>query len=147
MRASCATSSASRSARLLAIRAFGVGSSPEDLRASSSRFNLIHSPSLRRSRLTGVLLRRGDVRRADARIGIEAPGASAFHRELGGLAAAGVGSMLSGARSSVHAGMAGVDPFHARITTIVVHDLRDTAPVGRASAGLPFELLSVTGEV
>ena len=48
MRASCATSSASRSASS-GYSASGSGS-PEDLRASISRFSLIHSPSLRRSR-------------------------------------------------------------------------------------------------
>ena len=51
--------------------------------------------------------------------------------------------MLSGARSSGYAGITGVDPFDARVTTFVVHDLRRTAPVG-ACGGLPLELLSVT---
>jgi hypothetical protein len=55
----------------------------------------------------------------------------------------GVGSMLSGARSSGPR-QPGVDPFDARVATLVVDDLRT-----RAVGGLRFalELSSVTTEV
>ena len=53
---------------------------------SSSRLSLIHSPSLRRSFLTGGFLGCGNVRRADARVRIETARALAFDRQLGVLA-------------------------------------------------------------
>ena len=54
--------------------------------------------------------------------------------------------MESGARSSGYTGVTGIDPLDARVTTIVVHDLRRTASVG-GLGGLPFEFSSDTGEV
>ena len=110
-----------------------------DLRASSSRFNLIHSPSLRRSFLDRLLLRGGDAGGAYARVRIEAPGARTFHLEFGGLAAAGCRLDAERRTLQVHAGVACVDPFHARVATLVMHDLGDTAPIGRVSE-LPLEL-------
>ena len=137
------TSSASREREAAGYSASGSGS-PEALRASSSRFSLIHSPSLRRSRLPPAASSARERVRAPTRAYGSKPRSRV--RSTVSLACsprAGVCSMLSGARSSGYPGVARVDPLDARVTTFVVHDLRSTAPVG-GCGGLSFELLSVT---
>jgi len=70
------------------------------------------------------------VRGTDARIRVEAIRASAFDRELGGVAAPGCLFDRQRLAFQLDTGAAGVDPFDARITPFVVHDLRHTAPIG-----------------
>jgi hypothetical protein len=71
------------------------------------------------------------MRCADARIRIETTRSFALDRELGTFAAS--RRRFDGQRCAFErfAGVASIDPFDARVTTIIVHDLRRTAPVGR----------------
>ena len=78
------------------------------------------------------LLRLGGERTgADARIGIESARAIALDRQLGALATSRARLDGQGRALEFHAGPSHFDPFDARVTTIVMDDLRRTAPVGR----------------
>ena len=72
----------------------------------------------------------GDVRSTHARIRIESGGAIALHGQLGAVTACGGVLNAQWRTLERYAGIASIDPLHASVTTIVVHDLRRTAPVG-----------------
>src|SRR5688572_15361159 len=77
------------------------------------------------------LLRFRYMCRADARIRRKSLGTRALHRQFGAIAACGGLLDAEGRPFQRNAGVPRVDPLDARITTIVVDDLRGTAPVRR----------------
>src|SRR5690349_19369554 len=125
MRARCGTSNASPERREAAAGSFDVDVCADSLAGLQLTLQLDPLAEILEVAFRGGLLLRGHGRGpvADTCVRIETLGARAFHGELGAVATS--RRLLDAERRALqrYPCISRVDPFHARVTTIVVHDL------------------------